>query len=97
VAVPSARLRLRVVPGARRDGLVGRYADGWKVRVAAPPQRGAANRSVVALLARTLRLPEGDVTVVSGHGSRDKIVELAGIDARELKGRLASADKEEPR
>lgn len=97
MAAPSARLRLRVVPGARRDSLVGRYADGWKVRVAAPPERGAANRAVVALLARTLRLPEGDVAVVSGQGSRDKIVELAGIDARELEGRLASAEKEEPR
>jgi hypothetical protein len=67
------------------------------VRVAAPPERGAANRAVVALLARTLRLPERDVEVVSGQGSRDKIVELAGIDARELEGRLASAEKEEPR
>lgn len=97
MAAPSARLRLRVVPGARREGVVGRYADGWKVRVAVPPERGAANRAVVALLARTLRLREADVTVVSGQGSRDKIVELAGIDARKLEGLLASADKEEPR
>ena len=97
MAAPSARLRLRVVPGAPRDGVVGRYGDGWKVRVAAAPERGRANRAVVALLARTLHVPEGHVTVVSGHGSRDKIVELAGIDARELEGRLASADKEESR
>ena len=92
---PSVRMRLRVVPGARRDAFVGRYGDGWKVRVAAPPERGAANRAVVTLVARTLSLPEHAVTLVSGQTARDKIVELSGIDASELDGRLASAEKEE--
>lgn len=91
---PSVRLRLRVVPGAKRDAFVGRFGDGWKVRVAAPPERGAANRAVVALLARTLRVPERAVTLVSGETTRDKIVELSGIDAGELDGRLALAEKE---
>jgi uncharacterized protein (TIGR00251 family) len=87
-------LRLRVVPGARQDAFVGRYGDGWKIRVAAPPERGAANRAVLQLVARTLRVPAGTVTLVSGQASRDKIVELSGIDASELDGRLASAEKE---
>jgi uncharacterized protein YggU (UPF0235/DUF167 family) len=95
VAAPQTRLRLRVVPGAKRDAFVGRFGDGWKIRVAAPPERGAANRAVVTLVARVLALPERAVTVVSGHGARDKIVELAGIDAREVDGRLASVEKEE--
>jgi uncharacterized protein len=92
---PSTRLRVRVVPGAKRDAFAGRYGDGWKVRVVAAPERGAANRAVVALVARTLRLPDRAVTLVSGHGARDKIVELDGIDADELDGRLAAAEKEE--
>lgn len=93
MTAPSARLRLRVVPGAKRDALVGRHGDGWKVRVAAPPERGAANDAVVALLARTLGVPPRAVRLVSGHGARDKIVELAGIDARDVEGRLASAER----
>jgi uncharacterized protein (TIGR00251 family) len=93
---PSARLRLRVVPGARHDAFVGRYGDGWKVRVTAPPERGAANRAVVELVARTLRVPARSVTLVSGEASRDKIVELSGLDIGELDGRLASAEKEDP-
>ena len=73
---------------------MGRYGDGWKIRVAAPPERGAANRAVLELVARTLRVSAGTVTLVSGQASRDKIVELSGIDASELDGRLASAEKE---
>lgn len=74
---------------------MGRYGDGWKIRVAAPPERGAANRAVLELVARTLRVSAGTVTLVSGQASRDKIVELSGIDASELDGRLASAEKED--
>ena len=93
---PVTRLRLRVSPGAGRSTVVGRHGEGWKVRVAAPPERGKANDAVVRLLARTLGLPARSVTLVSGHGGRDKMVELAGIDPAETESRLSSAEGKEP-
>ncbi len=61
------------------------------MRVAAAPERGRANDAVVALLAETLALPRGDVAVVAGASSRDKVVELAGISAEEADRRLTRA------
>lgn len=75
----ETRVRLRVSPGARRPGVAGRHGDGWKIRVAEPPEDGRANEAVVRLLARTLRLAARDVQVVAGHASRDKVVALDGI------------------
>jgi uncharacterized protein (TIGR00251 family) len=89
MTAPSTRLRLRVSPGARSNAIVGRHGEGWKVRVTAAPEGGKANDAVVRLLADRLELPDGDVTLVSGPASRDKIVELAGIDAAEAERRLA--------
>jgi len=85
----NGRLQLRVSPGAARSAVVGRHGDAWKLRVAAPPTDGRANAAVVALLASTLGVPERDVEIVSGHGSRDKIVALTGIDNDEIERRLA--------
>jgi hypothetical protein len=85
------RLRVRVASGARRAGVVGRQGDAWKVRVTAPPVDGKANAAVLRLLAETLAVPRARVTLVSGQGGRDKIVELAGIDAAEAERRLAGA------
>jgi len=85
------KLTLRVSPGAARTGVVGRHGTAWKVRVAAPPEGGRANDAVVQLLADTLRLPRRDVEIVSGHGGREKIVALAGIDRDEIERRLISA------
>ena len=76
---PSIRLRLRVLPGARRTEIAGRHGDGWKVRVAAPPENGRANEAVRRLLAERLDLPRSAVTIVSGHAAREKVVELDGI------------------
>ena len=87
----SARLRLRVSPGAARARIVGRHGAGWKVRVAAAPERGKANEAVVELLAGTLGVPRRDVSVVSGHTAREKIVELGGLTPDEIDRRLASA------
>ena len=65
------------------------------MRVAAAPERGKANEAVLALLAETLSVPRSSVTLVSGSGSRDKIVELAGIEPDELERRLATAGGQE--
>ena len=88
----TTRLRLRVSPGARRPQIAGRFGEGWKVRVAEPPERGRANDGVLRLLAGALGV---DVRLVSGHASRDKVVafELAAAEADRL---LSAAAGKEP-
>lgn len=61
--------------------------------VAAPPERGRANDELVSLLARELDLARPDVRVISGHGARDKVVELGGISVEEADRRLAAAGR----
>jgi uncharacterized protein (TIGR00251 family) len=85
---PTTRLRLKVVPGARRSEIVGRYGDAWKLRVTAAPERGRANEAVVKLLAEELGVAESTVSVVSGRGAREKVVELRGLDRDEIERRL---------
>lgn len=92
----STRLRLRVVPGSSKNpGIVGRYGTAWKIRVAAPPERGAANRAALELLASALGVPHAAVRLVSGQASRDKMVEVAGLGPGEIEARLASAERED--
>jgi uncharacterized protein (TIGR00251 family) len=86
----TARVRLRVSPGARKTEIAGRHGDAWKVRVAAPAEGGRANDAVLKLLAQRLGLPRRSLSIVSGQTGRDKVVQMAGIDSQETERRLAS-------
>ena len=89
MAANTTRLRVRVSPQARSNAVLGRHGEGWKVRVTAAPEGGKANDAVLRLLAERLDLPGKNLTLVSGPSSRDKIVELHGIDRAEAERRLA--------
>lgn len=77
----SVWIFVKAVPGASRDGIAGRLGDRLKVRVAAPPEGGKANKAICGLLASALGVRAQDVEVVAGHGRAEKTVRVAGIDA----------------
>jgi uncharacterized protein (TIGR00251 family) len=84
------RISVRVSPGARRTEVVGRHGGGWRVRVAAPPERGRANEALIEHLANVLGVPRGAVRIVAGPSSRDKIVEIDGLSAAEVEAALCN-------
>jgi hypothetical protein len=52
--------------------------------LSAPPVEGRANDALCGLLARRLRIGRRSVQVIRGARSRDKVVEITGIDAEAL-------------
>jgi uncharacterized protein (TIGR00251 family) len=79
---------LKVVPGARREKIVGLLGDALKVAVSKPPQGGEANRAVIALLARALGIAESQVQIIRGLTSPRKEVAIQGLDAQSVQTRL---------
>jgi uncharacterized protein (TIGR00251 family) len=68
-----------VTPGGRRSELRG-VADGrLRVRVAAAPVEGRANRELCRFLAHTLGVPRGSVAVTSGEIRRRKNLRVSGV------------------
>jgi uncharacterized protein (TIGR00251 family) len=86
-------LRLTVVPGAQRTQVVGLYGDRLKVRLAAPPEKGAANRELIDFLARSLSLPKSSFKLTLGAQSRSKVVAVCDLspDLRDRLHRLVPA------
>ena len=74
---------VHVHPGAGRSEIVGRHGDALKVRVSSPPVEGRANDAVAELVARTLGCKPAAVEVVGGRTSRDKRVQVTGVELAE--------------
>lgn len=83
-------LQVKVVPGASRNRLAGRYGQGVKVQVSAPPERGKANEAVVEVLAAALGVSPRQVTIAAGHAQPRKTVRIDGLDQAGLDARLAA-------
>ena len=87
-------MRVRVSPSAGRAGVVGRLGDVWRIRVTPAPERGRATEAALRLLAETLSVPRRNLSLVSGHASRDKLVSVAGLTSTEVERRLGSETAE---
>ena len=81
-------MRVHLTPRAKREGISGWRDDVLRVRVTAPPVDGRANEALLRLLAEALGLPRGDVTLSAGATSRDKTIDVAGLDDAALRARL---------
>jgi uncharacterized protein (TIGR00251 family) len=70
------RFDVRVQPRASRNEFAGVQNGVLRVRLQAPPVDGAANEALVAFIADELGLARRQVRIVSGFGSRNKVVEV---------------------
>jgi uncharacterized protein (TIGR00251 family) len=75
-----ARIAVRVHARARGDEIASVRDGVLAVRVTAPALEGRANRAVCRLLAERLGVAPGRVTVFRGERSRDKVIEVTGVD-----------------
>ena len=88
----SARIAVRLTPKGGRDAVEGwaENAQGLrllKVRVAAAPEAGRANKALIELLAGRLGVARSAVRIVGGETARNKWIEVDG-DAKAIARRL---------
>ena len=79
-------LSIRLTPGAKKDALLGvmDIADNQKAikaSVTAPPEDGRANKALIALLAKELKLPKSSISLLSGDTNRQKVLLVEGDTA----------------
>jgi len=69
-------INIKVQPKAKNVGVEKIDEDTFKVRVHAAPEKGAANKEVIAALAAYFDVPPSKVRIVRGITSRNKVVEI---------------------
>lgn len=87
----GARITVRVSPKAARSEVVGFAGEVLRVKVAAPPVKGKANKELVALLSRVLGVEKSRISIATGETSRNKAVAVNGLSREEVIERLSSS------
>ena len=81
------RIRVRIQPGAQRNELLGWNPAGeLRIKIAAPPREGEANKKLIAFLAKRLGVAKREIEIESGEKSRIKLISAPASIADELRG-----------
>ena len=83
------KLRVRVIPNAKKSEFTGRREDEWIVRLNAPPVDGKANKAAVEFIAKSLGVARSDISLVSGEKGRHKIFEIVGLQPSDVERELS--------
>ncbi len=86
----GVRLTIQVQPRAKKTEWAGTHGGALRLRVAAPPVGGKANKALVEFVAETLGVPRRAVTIVQGQKVRRKVLNVSGLTLDEAGARLGS-------
>ncbi len=81
-------LPVRAHAGARRNEVRGQQEGQLKVSVTQAPERGKANKAIIALLSKALGVRKSQVELLAGETSAQKRFLVRGLDAAELARRV---------
>jgi len=85
-----AKITVHVQPNAQRNEALG-YEDGvLRVKIAAPPVKGRANKELIEFLSDILGVSRGSVTIEKGATSRSKVIGVSGLSQDEVETRLVA-------
>ena len=80
--------RAKIVPGSSRTSFCGLFDGMLKIKIAAPPEKGKANKCLVDFLAKILAVKKNAIAIISGQTSPVKQLKIVGISARQLAEKL---------
>lgn len=67
------KITITVIPNSKKAGIV-ENNEGWKACLISPAKENKANKELVKLLARYLKIPLSKIVLISGEKSRQKTV-----------------------
>jgi uncharacterized protein len=91
--VSGARLKIRVIPNARKTEFAGYREDEIVLRLSAPAVEGKANKAAVEFLSEFFGVGRCAVVLTAGERSRHKIFQIVGLESDDLERKLAGINR----
>jgi uncharacterized protein len=79
---------VKVHPRAQKNAITGELGNALKVDLTAAPVEGKANDACIDFFAKLLKVPRSSVSIAAGQTSRNKVIRVVGISAKDVQGRL---------
>jgi len=77
-------LNVKVITSARKNEIVGKRDESIVIKLDAHPEKGKANKRLIAFLSELLKVRKSNITILKGATSHIKRLEIIGVDEERL-------------
>jgi len=74
------KFSIKVKPNAKNDKFEFMGDGTIKISIKAPPKEGKANKYLIKFISKRFKIPTTKIKIISGEHSRDKRIQIEGID-----------------
>jgi uncharacterized protein (TIGR00251 family) len=85
----QAKISIKVIPNAGKNEVVDFSNGVWRIKVGAPPDKGKANKELIAFLSKTLELRKDNIEILIGQKSHHKVVGITGLSLDKITTKLS--------
>jgi uncharacterized protein (TIGR00251 family) len=86
----QAKIAVQISPGASKNEINGMLNDVLRIKIAAPPEKGKANKELIDYLSRLLDIKKDKVDIIKGHTSKNKLLCIDGLSKVSVLEKLLS-------
>ena len=87
-------ITIQIQPNAKRNEVLGFEDDVLRVKIAAPPVKGKANKELIDFLSGLLGVSKGSIIIEKGFTSRRKVIAIYGLSQAKILQRLGAESRE---
>lgn len=77
-------IKIKIIPRSKKNQIIGFKKDYLKIKINAIPEKGRANLEFIRFFAKTLSVSKNSITILSGHTSQIKKIQIDGISEKEF-------------
>ncbi len=70
------KIKVKVKPNSKKEEIKKIEEDFYEIRVTVVPEKGKANKKVIEILSKHLKVPKSKIKLVKGEKSKEKIFEI---------------------
>ena len=79
-----------IQPRSTQNEVLGIHNNSLKIRLTSPPVDGAANKTCVKFLAKSLGVSRSKIRIVAGLNNKNKTIEIDDIDESSFRNKLTT-------
>jgi uncharacterized protein len=86
----QAKIAIRISPNASKNEIMGMIDDVLRIKIAAPPVDGKANKELIDYLSHLLGIGKDRLDILKGHTSKNKLIAIDGLSKVSVLEKLLS-------